>query len=447
MSPNGLELRFEWESLPHVQAPELRATWARLETWVAGECASLVEEHESGAARRSIYGSLYPLAEWIAFNWWHLGWHARPAEVAIGTTFRAGRPRDSSNWWSHHHMRAAGDGQAWPNLAIVPLGATTMLAWEPDSHAESHLPVRFISRGATELSGQEVRGTLAGLVESVLTRLTEQDVPGTPLAKEWEAIQAADDEEAAFCRAAAQLGFDPYAIPDAIAETIVEAGTTLPAALLDDFLANASTADLTAGLRWTERALRRLSESVGPGLPASLASPAFDGSQSPAAHEALSQPWQVGYQQARTVRERLGVAPTELLELHDLVRVTAQPGPDRRLLALGGRAGEGGALVASRPLHPRPERFARARALWHLVHEPERSMFLLGPATTDRHRVARAFAAELIAPAAGIATRLEDADPPIDDEQLAVLADHFDASEQLIAHQITNQLGFAVTSA
>lgn len=78
-----LPMRFvyEWERGEGVVAPELAATWARLELWVDDNCITQVEDLDSGSARRSIYVSLYPLAEWIAFNWWRLKANVRPAAL------------------------------------------------------------------------------------------------------------------------------------------------------------------------------------------------------------------------------------------------------------------------------------------------------------------------------------------------------------------------------
>ncbi|CAJ58934.1 MULTISPECIES: hypothetical protein [Frankia] len=77
---DGIELRIEWIDAPGVRAPEPAATWARYELWVGGRCVTQVEEPD-GTFRRSVYGSVYPLAEWIATNWWPLTGHIRPSAI------------------------------------------------------------------------------------------------------------------------------------------------------------------------------------------------------------------------------------------------------------------------------------------------------------------------------------------------------------------------------
>lgn len=116
-------LRFdvEWDAAPAVRSDELRATWARFELWVDEECVTRVEHVQTRSARRSLYGSLYPLAEWIAYNWWFLKAHSRPASLPIRTWSYgrlAGNQPSLYRWLEHHNARAAG----WPARALPGRG-------------------------------------------------------------------------------------------------------------------------------------------------------------------------------------------------------------------------------------------------------------------------------------------------------------------------------------
>lgn len=439
-----LDFRFEWETVPGVRAPELHATWARLEIWVGGECASLLEERDAGAARRSVYGALYPLAEWIAFNWWLLCSHTRPGE-STARRERSGSPlARGTPSWAHHNIRAAGDGQAWPNLTLVPLGRTTHVQWRADPVGDPALPVRFLSHGDAELPSDATQATLGRLVDSVLARLSEQGVAETPLAKEWEAIRTADEDETAFCHAAARLGLDPYAVTEEQAASILRAGHELAGLLLDDFLDSVTPARLVDGLAWVQRASRRLhSQPCGSdGVTAGLATlPRESGGVT----NGLEPPWQVGYRQAGRVRSALDLPVTDPFPVDSLIRVAHETAPDPRLIALAGRTDDhSGALVTGRKLHQASQRFAQARALWHLVHEPHTERFLLGPTATERHRTTRAFAAELLAPADGIRAQLASDAGFVSDEEIASISRRFKTSELVITHQVENQLGLVV---
>jgi hypothetical protein len=81
-------VRIEWLDAPGVSTPELESTWARYEIWIDDRCVTQVEESD-GTFRRSVYGSLYPLAEWIAANWWVLGNDIRPLLRALGAATTA----------------------------------------------------------------------------------------------------------------------------------------------------------------------------------------------------------------------------------------------------------------------------------------------------------------------------------------------------------------------
>jgi hypothetical protein len=76
---DDFRIEWEWESAPSVRAPEHRATWARIEILVGQEHVTLVEDKDSTSSRRSIYCPLYPVAEWVAYNWWLLRANSRPA--------------------------------------------------------------------------------------------------------------------------------------------------------------------------------------------------------------------------------------------------------------------------------------------------------------------------------------------------------------------------------
>jgi len=102
-----------------------------------------------------------------------------------------------------------------------------------------------------------------------------------------------------------------------------------------------------------------------------------------------------------------------------------------------GRADKSAVVLNRRPAAP-ARRFTLARALWHVLIEPE-SLFLVTAAHTDRQRAERAFAAELLAPAAGVADRLA-ARGASDVEDVDEVARSYGVSAMVIEHQIENQL-------
>lgn len=88
-------------------------------------------------------------------------------------------------------------------------------------------------------------------------------------------------------------------------------------------------------------------------------------------------------------------------------------------------------------MNERARRFTLSRALWHFLAEDD-PIFLVTASYTDRQKVERAFAAELLAPAEGIEQRLTS--EIFVEENLEELADHFGVSVKVVEHQIQNQL-------
>jgi Zn-dependent peptidase ImmA (M78 family) len=80
------------------------------------------------------------------------------------------------------------------------------------------------------------------------------------------------------------------------------------------------------------------------------------------------------------------------------------------------------------------------RALWHALFEQDSRRFLITSSYTERQKVERAFAAELLAPAAGVQRQLGVGADEATIEDLDDVGDHFGVSSLLIGHQVENQL-------
>jgi hypothetical protein len=84
-------------------------------------------------------------------------------------------------------------------------------------------------------------------------------------------------------------------------------------------------------------------------------------------------------------------------------------------------------------------RFGRARALGRVLARPEQRQFVLSAARSQEEKVARAFAAELLAPANGIRRILDELDSS-DDSALETVARLFEVSPLVVRYQYDNQL-------
>ncbi|WP_433516208.1 ImmA/IrrE family metallo-endopeptidase [Nonomuraea sp. CA-143628] len=426
-----LAIRWEWEAAPSVKAPEHRATWARIEIAVGAEHVTLVEDQESGSSRRSIYCPLYPLAEWAAYNWWLLRADARPAR----SLDLWGLEHYDSRQFRRHSLRGIGDGFLWPNLALIPEGEHKRLIWQRDRFPTSGRPIRFLADGEAFVDRDSVDRELVSVISAVLTRLAEQGVTDTPLEKEWAEIQRADPDEVEFCLAAARLGLDPYSEAEPYQQLIMRAAAELRGDLLGDFLDAVEPARIGQALEWIRGARAEIEQAPEAEAARTLREELRRSRAAPG-----NWSWEKGWNQARVVRRILGLADQDVFDLSTYVNSIDRPTADRGLQAVGGSTGGSGPLAVVEPGRPgASRRFTLSRALWHYLWESE-PLFLVTTAYTERQKVERAFAAELLAPAQGIGELLSVPPEIAIQDDLDGIAAHFQVSPMVIKHQLDNQL-------
>jgi hypothetical protein len=433
--PDQLRFEFEWEPAEGVSAPELAATWARLTISLGSEVLTQVEDARTGSPRRSIYVPLYPLAEWIAFNWWHLRHDKRPSylpERDWSFRSRLRMPAHRSSWLTHHNTRAVGEGFPWPDLTLMPTGESVLLVWQRDRTFLPGWKVRFLTSGKAVVSHSSVETPMVELVDAVLTRLDEHYVRETPLAKEWRALQALDADEVEYCIAAARLGLDPFDVPLELADLILRSATELSPSLLNDFLDAATPARLPDEASWVEEHWKAVARSPRrtEGLP--KLSDKVNGRP----------PWQQGYDDAYELRSALNVPPLEPFDVARLLAIEHTSRISRALQGLGARTSASGhQLVLAEPRSPEAKRFAAARGLWRFLRPAESNEFLLTSANTPIQKAERAFAAELLAPAAGIAKLLPSNDvEPVELEAIHPVSTHYAVSDWVVEYQLVNNV-------
>ncbi|WP_146252196.1 ImmA/IrrE family metallo-endopeptidase [Streptomyces carminius] len=415
---------------------EHRVTWARLEISAGGETVTRIEDLDSGSSRRSVFVPLYPLAEWISFNWWillHNSRLSRPDAVANFDRLRLVDPG-----YKRNNFRSIGDGFAWPDLVIYSAGAHTNISWRPYSSPVARWKIRYIGAGDCSVDSQDLRTELARFVDSVIVRLEECGVRGTALQNEWESITGADPEEEQYCRAAARLGLDPYSEAAKHESEILRVAEEVPEALLGDFMDAVDISRTPESLDWISRCMRAVDVSASE----PLADVRSIRSALTARRASVSpfKPWESGWAQARAARGAASLGPLQRFSPGDYFEVSEIPSPEDRIQAFGKNSGQGGKLIVGAPQgNARTRNFLLGRALWHSVAEPE-NRFLVTNSYTDRQKTERAFAAELLAPASGIAELLKKDPWAASLDDIDEVAEHFQVSSVLIKHQIENQL-------
>jgi len=427
--PDRMLLEVSWERAAGVVAPELAATWCSLEIDVAGQPATLVDDRRGGGLRRKVHTSAYPLAEWIAMRWWSLMQHVRPSAGSVGgwAWARAGQ----ETWLRQHNLRGAGNGMPWPDLTLVPEGGVTRVVWRAGAGV-SQQPLTFLTSGDVYLPATAVRRALADFVVQVLDRLEESGISGTPLQEEWRALSQLDSEQREFAAAAARLGLDPFSLDDDVSGAIEGLSGLMDDALFEEFLDSADPARLAAAGGWLERASRRVA-------PGDQSLKGFPTEVPVGPSPADMQPWLRGYELARSCRTHLDLTPEARIDLKGLVGLAHVGGDAAGLQGLMRVVDDAvGLALPQAARRATATRFAQARALG-LSLLTGRDTALLDPAGTETAKASRAFAAELLVPAAGIAEYLS-VSPTDTDRALDAVADHFGASPLLVQRQYENQI-------
>lgn len=437
LSEPDLSFGVEWAPADGVSTPELRETWARLTIRVRDEVITQVEDSGSGSVRNAVYVPIYPLAEWIAFNWWHLRVDHRPSYLPSYTwTYRARHKFASSRtaWLSHHNLRGVGEGQAWPDLTLLPTSIGARLFWRRDRTFTPSSRVRFINSGQALVPQPTYEASLVGVVEETLARLAERGVVGTTLESEWAALRAMGSDEAEFCAAAARMGLDPFDLPASVSDLILRAGDELAGDLLPDFLDAADPDHVRDDLAWVLASSQALSSSHA----VAEAMPSIDHAQlSPASA------WQAGLADARQFRGRLALASEDQVDPSRWMPVERVEPVERSLLGLGGVSRTRSPILALPPNRsPEADRFASARAIWRASRtNGGDGRFLLTSARSPVQQAERAFAAEFLAPTGGLSRLITPGDGVVDPDEVAAASKHFGVNEWVIEYQLVNQLG------
>lgn len=435
-----LSLFTEWNDAPGVKDPVLAATWARLEikdqSSLDPRWPSRVIRSTANSLDRGVYGSLFPLAEWIVENWWFLLHEScRVPEFTSGRRL-ASDPAQRA-WAQRHNLLAARDGGALPDLTIYRDGNIVALKWVPDpEHDDRTRPVRFIEQGHIMADPSDAERSLHQFVEAVLDRLVGiSDAATQRFRVNWKAVCESRQNESELCSWSASLGLDPYdenGLTDELIEVMQLRLSGLQPEIQHDLVDAATGSSLKSELDWLDQALAHVSIGAGPSDEAPSIQPTT-------AH-------QLGYERAALFRQHFSLPQDPISDLPALLHNhCGWPAPDQQTLTIAGTTNVS-ALVAKDSLdNPRiigpslghwADRFRLARSLYFLpdATKPVCPRLVTRVYTWDQ-RASRAFAAELLTPADALRAQVSKV---VSADDVNQLAQEFDVSPNLIVHQIRN---------
>ena len=430
----------EWNDAPGVKDPVLAATWARLEIKYHSSSGcrwlSRLIRASSNSVDRGIYGSLFPLAEWIVENWWFLLHESCRVPELISGRQLAGDALQRT-WVQRHNLLTARSGGALPDVTIYRDGNSIALRWAPDPDQDDPTtPVRFIEQGLGYADPSNVEGCFHGLVEAVLARLDAHSDDATErLRSQWSALCESRQSESALCARSASLGLDPYdeqELSDDLAEIINSHLDHLPTPVQQDLLEATTPASLLGDLDWVERVLSSVSIST-------------ERANTISHGDALTA-HQWGYQEAARFRQQFSLPSAPIPNLPELLHECCSwPAADQQSIIVEGTKSFTAFAVKDRDHRPQifgpklgywADRFRLARSVYFLCDSMHSTVprLVTGAYTWDQ-RASRAFAAELLAPAAALGAQVGCMVSADDVDQLAR---RFDVRPGLIEHQIRN---------
>ncbi len=423
---NRLQIEFDWQDPGGAKCEELRATWASLSILIDGTPVTELLDTKTKSVRNSIFLPLFPLAEWIAENWWFLQSEAEGPHNSRNVEFDR-----------RHNFRWAREGFVLPSLRFVTLGENVVAQWQPLDIPDA--AIRFLSRGSTELPASILIEKLGEFVSAVIARLEDSAVTNTTLHEQWMAIANAAPEEQEFCRAAARLGADPYAIEGQLESRILRVAETVRAELLDDLLslANVDNLDVRAA------ALISASEFIAADTD-HVDALADVRDQTPQLE--VTNPWETGYRFAEQLRQALNAGTWRSRSIDELAGHLKIDQLDHCLLsqsvgckfldALGGANQCNNPKFIIEKTRPDSKQFAFCRMLFEHLTLPQGRFAAVSPLRTERQQMNRAFAAEFLVPHRMLKSDLSAA--TVGEEEIEDLAVEYGVSAFVIRHQIEN---------
>jgi hypothetical protein len=437
-----LQIKQEWLDAPGVREPAEAATWAHLQLLVGGTPWSEVIDERVNARRDGIYGTMLPLAEWLADSWPRLQFERRTPARASGDAYW--------EWLGFHSLRAGREGGAVPDVRVRLVHRDRI---EHTTQAEDKVPpgvpVRFIRSGRELLPVEEVFPELGRFVQATIERLKPlgSNARVERLVQRWKSAQTGSSAELA------RLGLDDEVV-DAATKEAIASRLAIGDREFKLAVAEASaTLDPIDRLEEAQALLKTLPEPQGAGEQWAELERQF---YSPS----LPRPWLTGWAAATEFRNQLHLQSDEVLGPSFGQFLAERCGWDEayQVLPLGAQIGGVNTVhlkvmqrpplvLTSRGMKP-ARRFRLARALYHFLFggRPDgNSLVVDSPLMSEDLSEANAFAAELLAPADRLRTSTPASGAWTQDLQHSV-ARALGVSPKVIGHQVRNRdLGFLVS--
>ncbi|WFP74016.1 ImmA/IrrE family metallo-endopeptidase [Mesorhizobium sp. WSM4906] len=424
------KLEFDWEDPGKAKGDELRATWSRFAIKVDGHYVTRVTDLSLRSVRDAVYLPLYPLAEWIAENWFFLQFEAHTYE-------------SREAFWRRHSFVWADSGYSFPQFLIQPTGLHTDLVWIPKYKGYS--TIEYLGKGSSTSLTSQVIDELRNLLDAVNGRLESFGIFGTHFQNEWRFISEMNSDEIDFARMAASSGIDPFNMEESIEEGIILLSQKLPLESLARFLTATRGSHFSDRALWLDKSLTQLDRLKG-GLSA-IPSIVAKSNKLRLNQEKKKAPFQWGYDVARKIRSEFSlhndpvpsVANLASLfgvhEFEDSILIDREAFSQVRSLSTGGQNPR--FKITTR--RPDSDTFALARGIFDRITAPELSVNVVADTDLEADKASRAFAAEFLLPSSVLRERQAKSQENVwYEDDVLELAEEYHVSEYVVRHQLEN---------
>lgn len=380
----------------------------------------------SRTVRDAVLVSAYPLALWLAANWWRLHYEPLPANRA-----------PSLEWRLSHELGAAARGYVWPRVVIASAGDFVQI-WA-EALANPRQSVQYLTGlpGPVSVPFSEFTSVVEDFIQAVIARLQAVGQTQSELAELWAIIRAEREEgdRSRLRRMEAQLGYDPEECPSALLQSAKSFAEQIGEATLDELLPLYG--------RESGRELIDLdSLAKAGGLKVSPQAEFIDVA-------GLGPPWRQGCAAAQQLRKRLRLHQrvrdeelSNLLGLSEFEKIKSVADPKRPVSVLRPRLDASWRgqdyIYLPRKRHPYALRFECARMLGDWLTQFDLRKKDWGVASdlyTARQKRQRAFAAELLCPIDALRRYTHD---EVSESAIEEAGHHFRVSEQVVRMQLVN---------
>ncbi len=221
-----LDLTFEWEGSGK-DSPEIELSMGMFKLTGGETCLTRNVDLWARTVKEIVLVSAYPLATWLAGNWWRLMYEPLPPQSL----------KPSANWRMAHEMAAADHGFLWPNV-IMATDSEKLQIWAKPSNPDVGQAIKYLNGLAVPVSVdmKDFVKIIDNFFDNVLSRLDATGVKETDLFHLWNITlqERADAESARYRKTEAEMGFEPDECPEDIVAGSIELAARLGAGNLSE---------------------------------------------------------------------------------------------------------------------------------------------------------------------------------------------------------------------